>query len=153
LPDSLKQLADWFTQVYTYSEAETTALAETEARQRWIQTLRQEQAMETLMPEALEKPIKLNYPLKSSLKYQRRFMACLSQTPKPVALGVFFDRTGALAEDPALLRGSGYRFLNQEAMEQLKQYPDFPEQKAQKAFTVEVEIDYDSKACLTVDRL
>jgi hypothetical protein len=92
LPDSLKQLADWFTQVYTYSEAETTALAETEARQRWIQTLRQEQAMETLMPEALEKPIKLNYPLKSSLKYQRRFMACLSQTPKPVALGVFSTR-------------------------------------------------------------
>ena len=60
---------------------------------------------------------------------------------------------GAIATEPAILRSSGYGFLNDIALEKLKDYQDFPNEDTQKLYTIDIEVDYDKDACVNLSDL
>jgi hypothetical protein len=153
LPDTLTRLADWFNQVYTYNSDQTSEQEAIAARQQWLTSLSERSDLDTLEPQALGKSLQVTYPLEKSLRYERDFMNCLSEKPHQASIGVFVDAAGNIQPEPRLLRSTGYEFLNQEAIERVKDYADFPVARDQKAYIVEVEIAYDSETCLRLANL
>lgn len=147
--DALKARLAWFAQLYGYRVEQTTDETEAAALTAWLGSLRDRTGITDLTPQALEKTIQVPYPLEreDSLRYQTDFVACLKEAPKPALIGIAFDQAGAIAADPVILRGTGYEFLNQEALERAKQYDGFPPEKAQQAYTIDIKIDQDSERC------
>ncbi|NEP18070.1 MAG: hypothetical protein F6J97_14380 [Leptolyngbya sp. SIO4C1] len=153
VPNRLTQLLDWFGRLYTYRPEKTTAEATAAAKSAWLSAVRARTGLATLESQSVEPPVGLRYPLEkdASLAYERNFVACLSETPQSALVGVDFDAAEEMAADPALLRSTGYEFLDQEAIARASQQGEFPSQKAQKAYTVEVVIDYDAERCFGLD--
>ncbi|MEO0539303.1 MAG: hypothetical protein AAFZ80_00390 [Cyanobacteria bacterium P01_A01_bin.105] len=153
--DGLSDLISFFNRAFTYSDIKTSPDDERTAIDTWLVTLRAETNQADLSEQALDTPLTIAYPLEDSVgfepeeqAYNRDFLGCLSETPKPATVGVYFDRNGELAGPPQLLRSSGYGFLNDEAVERAKTFPGLPDATAQQAFTIPVEIDYDPDNCL-----
>ncbi|MEM9162548.1 MAG: hypothetical protein AAGC54_05705 [Cyanobacteria bacterium P01_F01_bin.4] len=159
VPEQLRALLALFSTAYNYQAGQTNDAAETQARDSWLAGIRDRTGL-TLEPEPLEKPVKIPYPLEredsflqkyGDYEYDLDFVVCLKEAPQPAVVGIAFDQAGAIADEaPIILRGTGYEFLNQEALERVKQYEDFPLDKAQKAYTIDVEIDHDDERCPVV---
>ncbi|MEM8809122.1 MAG: hypothetical protein AAGF01_24140 [Cyanobacteria bacterium P01_G01_bin.38] len=159
VPERLKDLLALFSTAYRYQAEQTHEAAETQARQTWLTGIRDRTGI-AVEPEPLETPVKIPYPLEredsflqkyGDYEYDLDFVACLKEAPQPAVVGIAFDQAGAIAhQDPVILRSTGYEFLNQEALERVKQYQGFPREKAQKAYTIDVEIDHDDERCPVV---
>ncbi|MEM9906800.1 MAG: hypothetical protein AAF921_17410 [Cyanobacteria bacterium P01_D01_bin.44] len=157
--EQLKDLLALFSTAYNYQAERTNDAAEAQARDSWLAGIRDRTGI-AVEPEPLETPVKIPYPLEredsflqkyGDYEYDLDFVACLKEAPQPAVVGIAFDQAGAIAhQDPVILRSTGYEFLNQEALERVKQYEDFPLEKAQKAYTIDVEIDHDNERCPVV---
>lgn len=149
LPTPLVQLLKDTSSLLSYDDANTTeAAAETE-KENWLTTLRDRTGKDFAEPEALDNPVKVSYPLEKSLHYERDFVVCLSQTPHPAAVGIVVNSAGEIMDEPALLRSTGYEFLNQEALALAKDYETLPQREESKTYTIDIDIDYDQDACLS----
>lgn len=136
-----------------HSVLSTTEPEVEEAKRTWLAALEQQPGLQVSSPEALEKSLTLNYPLTVEAASPRRLRSCLNPLPVSGMVGVVLAANGEMATEPTLLRSSGYGFLNDIALEKIKDYSDFPEDSGQKIYTVDVEVDYDKDACVDLTKL
>ena len=135
-----------------HSVLRTTDPETEEAKQKWLVSLTEEQDLNVSEAQGLEKAVEISYPLIADDE-GRRFLSCLTPLPEKGLVGVVVDADGEIATEPALLRSSGYEFLNEIALEKVKDYTDFPEESSQQAYTIDVEVDYDEDACVDLAQL
>ncbi len=147
VPDLLR---DFLTRL-RHSVLRTTDPETEETKQKWLVNLTEEQGLNVSTAQGLEKAVEIRYPLIAD--EGRRFLSCLTPLPKKGLVGVVVDADGTIATEPALLRSSGYGFLNEIALEKAKDYTDFPEESSQQAYTIDIEVDYDEDACVDLVQL
>lgn len=123
-----------------------------EAKQAWLATLSEQPGLTVSATHNLEKAIEISYPFIAD-EDGRRFLSCLTPVPKKGIVGVVVGADSKFVTEPVLLRSLGYGFLNEIAIEKVNAYTDFPEEGSQKAYTIEVEIDYDEDACVELAEL
>ncbi|MGD1898133.1 MAG: hypothetical protein ACFB16_14405 [Phormidesmis sp.] len=157
IPDSLQALADELDDSLTYSADNTDDQSVQQAREAWQATL-QRQAnvgqIEQIAPAEIDELTQVEYPIESSLKSEGRPLSrCLETDPTPAEIGVLFDASGNIVGEPELLRSTGYSGLNEEIRAIVAAYDDFPSDRASKAYTFEVEVFYDSEACVSLTEL
>jgi len=157
LPKSLLDLASRLDQSLTYSADNTDDASAQEARDAWRADI-QKQAnvgqIERMPPTEIAELTQIEYPIESSLKSEGRSLRrCLTQDPKTAEVGVLFDSQGDVADEPRLLRSTGYGALNEEIKALVSAYDDFPSDRASKAYSFEVEVFYDSELCVTAVEL
>ena len=137
-----------------HSVLRTTEPEVEEAKQAWLTTLSEQPAIEISDPQNLDQAVKIDYPLIATADDgPRRFLSCLTPTPEKGLVGVVVNPDGEIATEPAILRSSGYGFLNDIALEKIKDYQDFPDEDIQKLYTINVEVDYDKDACISLSDL
>ncbi|ESA36674.1 hypothetical protein N836_06325 [Leptolyngbya sp. Heron Island J] len=123
-----------------------------EAKQAWLENLREQPAIQVSEPQALDQGLAISYPITDGGS-PRRYLSCLTPAPEKGLVGVVINPGGAIATEPTLLRSSGYEFLNDIALAKLQDYTDFPEANTQKLYTVDIEVDYDQDACIELSDL
>ena len=137
--ERMDQLAATLWQRYGYSSLNTRRGEYTDNLTQWQAEIRQQTGMEALTAEEE----RTNF----SVEMQRR--ACLSQPPGEVKIGYVVNPDGSFRQEPVLLRSSGYRELNQQALETIRQFgPPASEQIKAYTVTVETSVDYGPYDCL-----
>ncbi|MEA5463308.1 hypothetical protein VB741_06165 [Leptothoe sp. PORK10 BA2] len=137
-----------------HSVLSTTEPEVEEAKRRWLADLGQQAGGQGASPETLDQALKLSYPLTTFEENgPRQIRSCLNPLPVKGLVGVVVEANGAIATEPTLLRSSGYGFLNDIALEKIKDYENFPEDSAQKIYLVDVEVDYDKTTCVDLAKL
>ncbi|MBE9069761.1 hypothetical protein IQ260_24260 [Leptolyngbya cf. ectocarpi LEGE 11479] len=120
------------------------------AQTAWLAKL-EEQSAGLSAPQELEKPLEISYPVTiTEEEGPRQIYSCLSPLPKQGLIGAVVDADGAIATEPALLRSSGYPFLNDVALQKIQDYENFPTENTQKIYTVPFDVNYDEDACLSL---
>ncbi|MEL7334120.1 MAG: hypothetical protein AAFN12_17870 [Cyanobacteria bacterium J06560_2] len=152
VPDSLRAFASKLNRSLTYDAENTDDESAQQAKNTWQADI-QRQAnigqIEQMAPTEIDELTQVEYPIESSIKAEGRSLRrCLSEDPTTAEVGVLFDVQGNVAGEPALLRSTGYGALNEEIKALVAAYEDFPSDRASKAYTFEVEVFYDSEACL-----
>lgn len=131
-----------------YSLQGTREVESTQAA--WLAKL-EEQSAGLSSPQELEKPLEISYPVTiTEDEGPRQIYTCLSPLPKQGLIGAVVDAEGAIAGEPALLRSSGYPFLNDVALQKIQDYENFPTENIQKIYTVPFNVNYDEDACLSL---
>ncbi|MFE4107979.1 hypothetical protein [Almyronema epifaneia] len=129
LEDKLKDI-----RFYSYSANWTTEGEATGRFSEWVAELSLNYG---LFPTRLADPLVLPYePTK-----------CLSPEPVLASVGVIVDPAGQLVEEPELLKSTGYDILNQKALVEA-QKQSFPAGNAVKAYSLEVQVQYDATSCV-----
>ncbi|MEM8612242.1 MAG: hypothetical protein AAGF93_09515 [Cyanobacteria bacterium P01_H01_bin.105] len=132
-----------------HSVLRTTDPEVEEAKQKWLATLNEQPGLHASAPQALDKAVEIRYPITPEANGSlRRFVSCLTPEPEKGLVGVVVDANGTISAEPTLLRSSGYDFLNDIALEKVKTYDSFPDERSQKMYTVPVEVEYDKSACI-----
>ncbi|MEM7066750.1 MAG: hypothetical protein AAF572_26735 [Cyanobacteria bacterium P01_B01_bin.77] len=123
------------------------------AQTAWLEKL-EEQSVVLASPQELEKPLEISYPVTIAAEEgPRQIYTCLSPLPKQGLIGAVVDAEGAIAGEPALLRSSGYPFLNDVALQKIQDYKNFPTENTQKIYTVPFDVNYDEDTCLSLAEL
>ena len=149
VPDLLKV----FLARLRYGWLETRDVATAEAKQAWLADLEEQPEIQVSAPEELAPPLSISYPLTVDHNGPRAIRSCLNPLPISGLIGVVVDTNGAIATEPALLRSSGYDFLNDVALDRIKDYSEFPTDSSQQAYVVPVEIDYSEDTCVDLAEL
>ncbi|NEQ52948.1 MAG: hypothetical protein F6K11_22880 [Leptolyngbya sp. SIO3F4] len=137
-----------------YSLQETRDSITTEAQQAWLAELEANQpGIDISNPQELEKALEINYPLVIESNGPRQINSCLNPLPKKGLIGAVVDENGKLAAEPTLLRSSGYPILNDIALNEIKDYSEFPDENTQKIYTIPVEVKYNEEACVSLTKL
>ncbi|MEM1254657.1 MAG: hypothetical protein AAGI69_19655 [Cyanobacteria bacterium P01_H01_bin.21] len=136
-----------------HSILKTTDPEVEEAKQAWLVSLSEQPEIRASDPQGLDKAVEINYPLIADDDGPRRFLSCLTPAPEKGLAGVVVNPDGTIAAEPTILRSSGYGFLNDIALEKLKDYQDFPDEDTQKLYTIDIEVDYDKDACISLSDL
>ncbi|MEM1240342.1 MAG: hypothetical protein AAGI45_10925 [Cyanobacteria bacterium P01_H01_bin.26] len=144
VPDLLKV----FLARLRYGWLEARDVAAMEAKQAWLADLEEQPEIQVSAPEELAQPLSISYPLMVDYNGPREIRSCLNPSPMAGLIGVVVDTNGAIATEPTLLRSSGYDFLNDVALDRIKDYSEFPTGGSQKAYMVPVEIDYSEETCV-----
>ncbi|MEO1591659.1 MAG: hypothetical protein AAFU71_10250 [Cyanobacteria bacterium J06632_22] len=146
---ALTSLIASFNDALTFNNIQTSIEEEVEETNQWLRQLQAETGNANLTEQALDTALKIPYPLEETTgfaedewAYDRDFVGCLSQSPSPATVGLYFDQRGELVDDPVLLRSSGYSFLNAEALARAEQFVGLPDVRAGQAFTIPVEVEY-----------
>ncbi len=150
--DVSEKLRTFFARLH-HSVRKTTEPEVEEAKMVWLATLEKQSDIQISSPEGLGNAVEISYPLIIDDNGPRQLSRCLTPMPRKALVGVVVNEDGTLATEPALLRSSGYGFLNNTAMEKIQDYTDFPEADSQKIYTVDIEVDYDQEACLDLAKL
>ena len=124
-----------------------------EAKQTWLATLSEQPDIQISDPQDLDKAVEISYPLIADHNGTRRFLSCLTPTPAKGLVGIVINPDGEIATAPAILRSSGYEFINDIALERVKDYQNFPDSDTQKLYTINIEVDYDKDACINLSDL
>ena len=134
-----------------HSILRTTEPEVEDAKQAWLVSLNEQPEIQVSEPQELDKSVEINYPLIAD--GSRRFLSCLTPAPEKGLVGVVVNPDGAIAIEPTILRSSGYGFLNDIALDKLKDYQEFPDEDTQKLYTIDIEVDYDKDACISLSDL
>ena len=126
-------------ELYSYNPDNTSGQAASQNMENWIASL---------PPEISEgENLNLDEPIDLTIEYPLR--ACLpGQEPRNASIGVVADADGELLEEPQLLRSTGYKGLNEDALQAVQTY-DIPAGEGPTAYTFRVNVDYDSENCLS----
>ncbi|NJL85193.1 MAG: hypothetical protein HC886_03195 [Leptolyngbyaceae cyanobacterium SM1_1_3] len=133
--DSLLSYIAYLRRAYAYSPLDTTPAEATANLARWTAQIEAEADVPVASPTASK--LMLEYPLK----------ICLEAAPKPASVGAWVTARGALADDPVLLKSTGYAGLNEKAIAVVKEQT-FADTSQPRAYVYEVAIDYDPDRCL-----
>ncbi len=150
--DVSQKLLDFFARL-RHSILKTTDPEVEAAKITWLATLEEQPSIQISDPEELDKAIEISYPLTIEDNGPRQLSRCLTPIPEEGLVGVVVNEEGELATEPTLLRSSGYGFINDIALEKIQNNLDFPEENAQKIYTVNIEVDYDKDACVDLAKL
>ena len=160
LPDSLKALMNRWTTALTYSPKGTSDRNAKTAQSEWTDKINSQASglstsQQILAPESVEDFTKVSYPIESSVRDQEQsFRVCLDQPPStPAEVGILFDSQGEIVGEPALIRSTGYKAINEEAIATVESSENLPSNRASTAFVFEVAIDYDQEACAKLSEL
>ena len=157
LPNSLRDFAAKIDQSLTYNAENTDDASAQQAKDEWQSDMQQQAnvgPIEPMPPAQIAELTQIEYPIESSLKSAGRSLRrCLTEDPKTAEVGVRFDARGNVADEPRLLRSTGYSALNEEIKAMVAAYDDFPSDRASKAYTFEVEVFYDNELCITAEGL
>lgn len=126
-------------ELYSYNPENTSGDAASQNMEDWIASL---------PPEVSEgENLNINEPIDLTIDYPLR--ACLpGQEPRNASVGVVADANGELLAEPQLLRSTGYKGLNEAALDAVESY-EIPAAEGPKAYTFRVNVDYDSENCLS----
>lgn len=135
----MAQLAQVLVQQYGYSTDNTSGQAYNANLDRWIEAVKQSSGNPNLWNEPLEPSLTVTH-------YRR---VCLEPSPQPAVVGVVVSPQGSPQGEPTLLKSTGYTYLDQVAIQAVKQH-DFSPTESQKAYTVNVAIgvEYGTLECL-----
>nr|WP_290223026.1 TonB family protein [Trichocoleus desertorum] len=100
--------------------------------------------LEVWARQALEKTGKDWKPLEVTPSYPPE--VCSRKPEGSASLGVVVDADGKLTDDPVLIQGTGFSFLNQRAEEVLNAY-EFEQTGESQAYLVTLPFTYDSETC------
>ena len=137
--ERMDQLAATLWQRFGYSSLNTQRGEYTDNLTQWQEDIRQETGLADLTAQEERTDF--------SVEIERR--ACLAQPPGEVKVGYVVNPDGSFRQDPVVLRSSGYRELNQKALERIRRFQP-PQDDQIKAYTVTVEtrVDYGPHDCL-----
>ncbi len=157
LPDSLRTFANQLNRSLAYSAKDTDEESANQARENWQANV-QKQAnvgqIERLPPAEITELTQINYPIESSVNANGQLLnRCLEKDPHGAEIGVLFDSQGNVVDQPIVLRSTGYSALNDEIRAIVAAYNSFPEDRASKAYAFEVDVFYDSDACVSLGAL
>lgn len=120
-----------------YNPEGTSEEAAAEASTAWLENIQAEtEASDLAVAEE---------PLPMVLPYEGR--VCLDPPPGEGLVGAWVTAEGELAEDPVLLKSTGYPFLNEQALATLAE-AEFPEADTAAVYQFAVEIEYDAENCI-----
>ena len=160
LPDSLKALMTRWASALTYSPKGTSDRNAETAQSEWTDKINSqasgtELGQQVLEPVQIENFTEVSYPIESSMRDQRQsFRVCLDQPPSsPAEVGVLFDSQGEIVGKPELIRSTGYKAINDEAIATVESSKNIPDNRASKALIFEVAINYDKEACAKLSEL
>lgn len=156
-PDSLQQLAAAFAKALDYNPQGTDEASAERELTDWQASIRRQanvDGVENIEPTQIAELTQIRYPIESAEKADGRpFSVCLEKAPHSAEVGILFDSQGQIAGEPKLIRSTGYSGLNEEIMATVANYEDFPDGHQSKAYTFEVEVDYDADACVSLAEL
>lgn len=126
-------------ELYSYNPENTSGEAASQNMEDWVASL---------PPEISEgENLNVNEPIDLTIEYPLR--TCLpGQEPRNASIGVVADADGELLAEPQLLRSTGYKGLNEDALQAVQSY-DIPAAEEPRAYTFRVNVDYDSENCLS----
>ena len=156
LPDDFRLFVANLNQSLTYSAKNTDDESADANRANWQSTI-QSQAnvgqIEQIATTASDLT-QIDYPVESSLEAEGiELSRCLDPWPQPAEIGVLFDSRGEVVGEPELIRSTGYSALNDEIKATVAAYEDFPGDRNSKAYTFEVEVNYDADTCVSLSEL
>ena len=160
LPDSLKALMDRWADALTYSQKGTSDRNAKAAQSEWTDKINSQASgtrldRQVLEPEQIENFANVSYPIESSLRdREQSFRICLEQPPStPAEIGILFDSQGEIVGELELIRSTGYKAINDEAIATVKTSKNLPDNRVSKAFIFEVTIDYEKESCTRLSDL
>lgn len=124
-------------QNYRYDPWRTTPQEALDVFQTWTTTVQEKTGIPFFFPQRIREPLTVEYPLR----------VCLPIEPTAASLGVLTDANGAIVGDPEIIRSTGYEWFNAAAIAQVKAQ-SFPQNAKFKAYTFEVQVEYDATHCL-----
>ena len=155
--EGLQALVNRIAQSLTYNEAGTDDPSAARERTAWASELRTQasvEGIERFEPEQIAEVAQLSYPIASSKQVEgQSYRLCLEQPPHTAEVGVLFDSQGNIADEPVVIRSTGYPAIDEEIKATVAAYEDFPANRRSKAYTFEVEVDYDANACINLEEL
>lgn len=96
----------------------------------------------------------LAYPVESAEVLKGRSLTtCLDEEPHSAEIGLVFDKQGELVGEPELIRSTGYKILNEEAIALATLPENLPENPAAKAYLYDITVDYDNERCVSLKDL
>ncbi|EDX84411.1 hypothetical protein S7335_2108 [Synechococcus sp. PCC 7335] len=154
----LDQISD-LAKSLTYSEENTDDSSANQNRASWkadIQKQANVGAVESITPTEIADLTEVTYPIESPKQagmQARSLSLCLEEEPHDAEVGVRFDSQGNVADEPFLIRSTGYSALNDEIIATVASYQDFPPSRHSKAYLLEFKVDYDAEACVSLEEL
>ncbi len=156
-PESLQRLAAAFAQALAYNPQGTDEASAERELTDWQAGIRRQanvDGVENIEPTQIAELTQIRYPIESAEKADGRpFSVCLEKAPHTAEVGILFDSQGQISGEPKLIRSTGYSALNEEIMAAIAKYDDFPDGHQSKAYTFEIEVDYDADACVSLAEL
>lgn len=125
-------------ELYSYNPENTSSEAASQNTKDWF---------ESLPPELSEDgEWKVNGPIDVTIEYP--LQSCLpGEEPQAASIGVVVDANGEFLADPVLLRSTGYKGLNEAALEAVQE--QIPAAEGTQAYTFRVKVNYDPETCLS----
>lgn len=162
LPEALKETVAMLEESLTYSAEDTDDESAEKNRLAWINKIQRQTnigSIEPIEPTESTALTQVNYPIESSqqssaLMRGRNLNVCLD-TPKPgkAEVGVLFDASGGVVDQPELIRSTGYGAVDEEIKAIASTQDHFPRDRNSKAYSFEVEVKYDDDACVELSDL
>lgn len=160
VPDALEASVLALQEALIYRAEGTKDETAEQLREAWINAVSRQAnsagSVERIEP-TVQDDVQLAYPMASSvLREGRSLNVCLDEEPSNAEIGVLFDSEGKLAVDPAILRSTGYQALDLEAIAMVTDEENLAninentsqEDRSNKAYIFEIEVEYDEKACI-----
>ena len=176
---TLEALVAAFDKSLTYSEIKTTDESAQRSRDQWTANLQQQ--ANTSSPESIDiteisDALQITYPLQVSenllledeLKEHlngREISVCLEEEPSNAEVGILFDAQGDPAEEPTILRSTGYMLLDEEIKARVMAPESLPSgsplasglasalSRRSSAYILEVSVNYDKQSCVSLSDL
>lgn len=162
LPEALKETVAILEESLTYSAEDTDDESAEKNRLAWTNKIQRQAnigSIEPIEPTESTALTQVNYPIESSqqssaLMRGRNLNVCLD-TPKPgkAEIGVLFDASGDVVDQPELIRSTGYGAVDEEIKAIAATEEHFPRNRNSKAYSFEVEVKYDDDACVELSEL
>ncbi|MEO0885352.1 MAG: hypothetical protein AAFY54_05390, partial [Cyanobacteria bacterium J06648_10] len=149
------------------------------SRDQWTANLQQQ--ANTSSPESIDiteisDALQITYPLQVSdnllledeLKEHlngREISVCLEEEPSNAEVGILFDAQGDPAEEPTILRSTGYMLLDEEIKARVMAPESLPSgsplasglasalSRRSSAYILEVSVNYDKQSCVSLSDL
>jgi hypothetical protein len=156
--DLLKEVSE-LSELLAYSEADTDDRSASQNRADWIADIQRQAnvgTIESIEPTEISDLTEIAYPIEVSEQADmeaRSLSLCLEKVPHNAEVGVLFDAQGDVADEPALLRSTGYAAINDEIIATVLGYEDFPPNRSSKAYLLEFDINYDAETCVSLEEL
>jgi len=162
LPATLRETMVSLEKSLTYSPENTDDASAQKNRSDWKSRIQRQAnigAINSLESTESTALTQVNYPIESSqqtseLMQGRNINLCLNEPqPGKAEVGVLFDASGNVVDQPELLRSTGYSAVDEEIKAIAATQENFPSDRNSKAYRFEVEVNYDEKACVALSDL
>lgn len=157
ISEALKKFQADLSQEIAYNPEHTDTEGAANRRDQWLSSINQQASaatIEALEPASALEIAKLAYPIRESKQPDRHsFKLCLDQPPHDAEIGILFDSQDKISRTPEIIRSTGYAALNNEILAAIATYDKFPTERASKAYTLNVKVEYSEAECVSLPKL